>query len=69
MPRPPGRPADDLHRRVAALLRSLAAAAQDGRTARHLMQVMGLDPDKSSDVRKFRRDLKGLRVSGWPPTR
>ena len=65
MPRPPGRPADEQHRRVAALLRSLAAATQDGRTTRHLMQVMGLDPDNSSDVRKFRRDLKGLRVSGW----
>lgn len=29
------------------------------------MQVMGLDPDSKSDERKFRRNIKGLRASGW----
>ena len=65
MARRPGRPADEQHRRVAAMLRSLAAADSQGRTRAQLMRVMGLDPGNKSDVRKFRRDLAGLRVSRW----
>jgi hypothetical protein len=67
MPRKPGRPADAPHQCI-ALLRSLTAHAQDGRTTRDLMTDMQLDPDAPGDVRMFRRDVTALRVSGWQTT-
>ena len=62
MPRRPGRPADEQHRRIAAMLRVLV---QKPRTAAELKEAMGLDPGNASDDRKFRRDLRSLRNAGW----
>ena len=62
MPRRAGRPADEQHRRIAALLRVLV---QKSRTAAELKESMGLDPRDASDDRKFRRDLRSLRNAGW----
>lgn len=62
MPRRPGRPADQQHQRIAALLRVLV---QQPRTAVQLKRAMGLDPGSASDDRKFRRDLRSLRNAGW----
>jgi predicted DNA-binding transcriptional regulator YafY len=65
MTRPPGRPADALHRRMARVLHVLIQHPTLGRTSAQLMAAAGLDPENASEVRKFRRDLKALRAAGW----
>lgn len=65
MPRRVGRPADDMHRRLARLLRSLTDHPIVGVRRDELMAAMGLDPENASDVRKFRRDLAALKDAGW----
>lgn len=65
MARSPGRPADDLHRRMARVLHALIAHPRTGQTRDQLMAAADLDPGNDSEVRKFRRDLKALRAAGW----
>jgi predicted DNA-binding transcriptional regulator YafY len=69
MARPVGRPADEQHRRIAAMLRALT---QRTRSALELKAAADLSTDRArdgtrfaSDDRKFRRDLKALRTAGW----
>lgn len=65
MNRPRGRPADEKHRRMARMLRSLITHPRIGSTRDELIAAAGSDPSDASDVRKFRRDIKELRAAGW----
>lgn len=60
-----GRPADGQHRRMRALLSTLADRGADGATKQQLMVAMGFTPGDASDERKFFRDLRNLQVAGW----
>ena len=62
MARDPGRPADDMHRRMARMLHALVTHPRTGRTIGQLMAAADLDPANQSDVRKTRRDVKALRT-------
>lgn len=63
--RQPGRPADGQHRRMRALLSTLAARAEAGVTKAQLMTAMGLTPGDSSHERMFFRDVSNLQKAGW----
>lgn len=62
---PPGRPADQLHRRMARLLHASTSHPDFGCSREQLMAAMGLDPGNASDVRKFWRDIGALKAAGW----
>lgn len=65
MPRRVGRPADDMHRRMARLLHALTTHPVVGVDRDELMLAMGLASANPSDVRKLRRDLAALKAAGW----